>query len=101
MTINFASQDSNVQRMSVGTSNISVSFTNASAVIGKTIQLNVCNPGTGLIGSTTFSGVLWDGGVSPGNSVVNGQCDRFSFTSTLASSTDTTAVIYGNLIGTF
>lgn len=86
MTIDFSTASS-TNRMLVGSSNITVSFTNASLVPGKEIKIMICNPATGVIGTTTFSGVLWDGDVDPGSSVVNSQCERKLFYSSNASST--------------
>ena len=86
MTIDFSTASS-TNRMLVGSSNITVSFTNASLVPGKEIKIMICNPATGVIGTTTFSGVLWDGDVDPGSSVVNSQCERKVFYSSNASST--------------
>lgn len=97
MTIDFSTASS-TNRMLISSSNITVSFTNASLVPGKEIKILVCNPSTGVIGTTTFSGVLWNGGVNPGTSVVNSQCDRFSFYSTNGSSTP---FIGASLISTF
>jgi hypothetical protein len=88
MNIDFASAtSSNMLNLRVGDANIAVSFTNNTLVFGKKITVNVCNPASGLIGSTTFSGVLWYGDVDPGSSVVNGQCELKTFVSSQGTST--------------
>jgi hypothetical protein len=104
MTIDFCSKNtSNRLRMGVGTSNITVTFTNANLCPGKGIVLTNYAPLSGLIGSTTFSGgsgsgnVIWNGNVNPGNSVVNASTDRFLFISTAT----TTSYIAADLTGTF
>lgn len=96
MTIDFSTAN-NEQIIKVGSANITVTFSNASSVVGKRVVVDVVAPISGTIGSTTFSGVVWGGGLSPGNSIINGSMDRFVFTSSASS----TNFITGDLDSTY
>jgi hypothetical protein len=73
-------------------SNITVTMS-GSTCLGKFIYIDDIAPLTGVIGTTTFLGVMWDGQINPGSAVVNGWTDRFKFTVTAS----TTAYIQAKL----
>jgi len=77
---------SSIIALGVGTSNIAVTMT-GSTCLGKDLWVDVWAPSTGVIGTTTFSGVYWSGQINPGSSVVNGLTDRFRFAMTASSTT--------------
>ena len=87
----------NIQNWSATSTNATISFTNINKVLGKCVEFNVIAPPSGIIGSTTFSSVIWNGGIGPGNSVVNGTTDVFAFCDMATSSN----FIAGSLVGTF
>ena len=62
-------------------SNITVTMS-GSTCLGKFIYIDDIAPLTGVIATTTFSGVMWDGQINPGSAVVNGWTDKFKFTVT-------------------
>ena len=101
MTLDFTS--GNNQKIVVGTANITVNITNASSALGKCNMIYVVAPASGVIGTTTFAGstgsgsLVWNGGINPGSSVVNGSTDVFSICS-MASSTP---FIGASLVGTY
>lgn len=90
MTIDMSAKNQcNHMVMGVGSSNTTVTIVNGNKVPGKTIILDVVSPpGSANIGTTTLASgtnsgpLLWDGGVNPGSSVINGLTDRFACTST-------------------
>lgn len=73
-------------------SNITVTMS-GSTCLGKFIYIDDIAPLTGVIATTTFSGVIWDGQINPGSAVINGWTDRFKFTVTAS----TTAYIQAKL----
>ncbi len=101
-TYDFCTSSNNITYNATSTSAL-VKFTNANNCTGKSVIFNVVAPVSGNIGSTTFSGgsgsgsIVWDGAISPGNSVINSTTDRFVFTSSATS----TYYIQADLSGTF
>lgn len=94
MALNFCTATTtNMYNMSRGASNITFSFTNTTPCLGKEIHIFDAAPLTGVIATTTFSGVTWKGNINPGSGVVNGLTDEFKFIST-ASTTSTGAPVY-------
>jgi hypothetical protein len=74
----------NNQRINIGTSNVTITFTDVTA--GASLQLTICNPkSTG--GTVTFTGGHYSGGVQPGNTTTANQCDKWWWDGTLATST--------------
>jgi hypothetical protein len=86
----------------VGKDNIQVTFENGNNSIGDYVVINLISPISGVIGTTTFrtgsntGPIIWNGGIDPGVSVVNGLTDRFIFEATATS----TSFISADLIGT-
>jgi hypothetical protein len=102
MTIDFCAAN-NSQSITVSSTAVAISFTNANKCVGKTEVVNVTAPASGTIGATTFAGgsnsgaVVWDGGFNPGNSAVYNSTDKFVFTS-MATSTN---FISADIAGTY
>lgn len=81
---------SSILALGVGTANIAVTMS-GTACLGKYLFVDVWAPRTGLIGSTTFSGVYWNGQINPGANIINGLTDRHMFSVTASSTTFITA----------
>ena len=77
---------SSILALGVSSSNIAVTMSGSNC-LGKDMYVDVWAPLTGVIGTTTFSGVYWNGQINPGSNVVNGLTDRFRFAITASSTT--------------
>jgi len=93
MSVNFCSLNtSNKLRMGVGSANITFTWTNYQACVGKQIDVTVQAPNIGVVASTTFTATvstdyIWDGYLNPGNNTNIGSVDTFTFESITSTST--------------
>lgn len=87
----------NQQDMYIGTAGTTISFTNV--IVGAKLNLLVCNPTAGTPGTITWpAGILWQGGIQPGQTTTDNKCDVWSFLDTSGS---TTPVVLGSITSSF
>jgi hypothetical protein len=83
MTVDWSA--GNQQLIKIGTSAVTIGFSNA--VAGAHETLIICTPPSGTAGAVTFTGVLWPGGIAPTTTTTAKKCDIITLLSTFATTT--------------
>ncbi len=89
----------NTQNIILGTSAVTITFTNATTTTGQVQKLVICNPAGGSGGAITWgTAITWSAGTAPTQTTTANKCDVWSFISTNATGT---ARIFGSQSSNF
>lgn len=89
----------NTQNIILGTSAVTITFSNATTTTGQVQKLVICNPPSGTAGTITWgTAITWSAGTAPTQTTTANKCDVWSFISTNATGT---ARIFGSQSSNF